>query len=653
MSSRGGRKGGGTKAGKARQERDPKLISLMRLVDGKRYREVDALARQILNQKPGHALAQKALSFALVGLSRYDEAVRVLDAAIMRTTDDGELYNNRGIALSQLHRWDEAFKDFDRARQLLADDPELLKNIAMALGQMHRWDEAIPVLLSAIEKHPGDFVEAISMLGDFLFNSRRFDEAWTCYREIYAADKADLNALFQLVAVGLHRADWEGLLDNIEELREKSRGFSADMMGEPLICLAFPRLEPQEHGRVACNKANSILRAIAPYLTPVSKSPQACSSARRLKVGYISGDFRVHAVGQLIAELIERHDHVHFEFTGYATTRSDGSEIRSRLEAAFDRFVNLGDMVAVKAASIIRQDELDILVDLSGWTTYHSQEALAMRCAPVQATWLGYAGSLGRPELADYVIGDPVVTPLSDAAHYAERIAQLPGCYLPYDTTRLTGPPTTREAHGLPADAFVFCSFNAVHKYNPALFDLWCDILRQAPGSVLWLSNAGDGIVAALRREVAARGIAAERLVFADRVPGFADHLARVRLADLALDPFPYNSHSTGMDMMWAGVPLLALRGESFAGRVGASMLVAAELDELIADNPGNYLETAVSLYRDRAALAAIKEKMMRSRASSRLFDMQAFARGLEDIYRRMWANHCAGRHEPILAGGR
>lgn len=652
MSSRRGSKVTGASAIKARRIGDPKSISLLRLVEGKRFLEVEALARQMLNVNPSHPLAQKALSFALIGMSRYGDVIPILDAAIAQSKDDGELYNNRGIALSQLRRWDESFRDFERARQLLPNDSELLKNIALALGQMHRWNEAIQVLLEAIEKYPGDFVEAISMLGDFLFNCKRFDEAWTCYREVYAADKADTNALFQLVAVGLHRADWGSLLGQLGELREKSDGFSVDMHGEPLICLSFPGMNPQEHRRIACNKAESVLRAVASYRTSVTRLPERPSSDRKLKIGYISGDFRLHAVGQIVVELIERHDHEHFELIGYATTHGDGSETRSRLEKAFDHFADIGDLVPVNAASKIRQDELDILVDLSGWTMYHSQEALAIRCAPVQVAWLGYPGTLGRSELADYIVGDPTVTPLSDTASYAEQIAQLPNCYLPYDTTRQAGAPTTREAHGLPADAFVYCSFNAVQKYNPPLFDLWCDILRQTPNSVLWLSTPSAATAATLRNEMEARGVAADRLIFAVRVPSFADHLARARLADLALDPFPYNSHSTGMDMLWAGVPLLALLGESFAGRVGASMLKAAELGELIADGPIRYREIALSLYRDRAALAAIKERVIRSRTTGSLFNMDLFARSLERLYQRIWRNHCAGRHEPLPAGG-
>lgn len=488
------------------------------------------------------------------------------------------------------------------------------------------------------------------MLGDFLFNCKRFDEAWTCYKEIYESDKYDLNALFQLVAVGLHRADWQSLPVRLEDLREKSEGFSVDMKGEPLISLSFPGISSQEHRRIACNKAESVLRAVAPYMTSGSKLQEGLSPGKRLKIGYISGDFRIHAVGQLITELIERHDHEQFEFVGYATTHGDGSDTRTRIELAFDRFVNIGDLAAVNSVSKIRQDELDILVDLSGWTTYHSQEALAIRCAPIQVAWLGYPGTLGRPELADYIVGDPIVTPISDAASYAERIAQLPNCYLPYDTTRQPGAPTTREAHGLPADAFVFCSFNAVYKYNPILFDVWCDILRQASDSVLWLSSASDSVEARLCKEVEARGVASDRLIFAPRVSSFSDHLARARLADLALDPFPYNSHSTGMDMLWAGVPLLALQGESFAGRVGASMLTTMKLKELVADGPIRYREVALCLYRDRAALAATKEKVLSSRTTSSLFDMSRFARDLENLYQRMWLNFCTDRREPLPA---
>ena len=258
--------------------------------------------------------------------------------------------------------------------------------------------------------------------------------------------------------------------------------------------------------------------------------------------------------------------------------------------------------------------------------------------------------SVGYAAMADYIIGDPIVTPAGDADYYTETIAQLPFCYLPADTTWRPGKTPSRLAEGLPESGFVFCSLNGPQKYNPPLFDLWCRLLCETPGSVLWLSDHGANSADALRSEAVQRGVQPERLVFARRVDSKGDHHARIALADLGLDPFPYNSHSTGMDLLWAGVPLLALRGNTFAGRVGASMLLAAGLDTLVAETPEQYLEIASRLYRDRQELYSLRERLHEAKQSSPLFDMAGFARSLENIYTCMWENHLSGKRVQILA---
>jgi predicted O-linked N-acetylglucosamine transferase (SPINDLY family) len=328
----------------------------------------------------------------------------------------------------------------------------------------------------------------------------------------------------------------------------------------------------------------------------------------------------------------------------------DGSDSRKRLAAAFDELADVGSLTVRNLTERIRRDRIDILVDLSGWTQHARPESLALRCAPVQVNWLGYPGTMGHKTVADYILGDPVVTPAGDADYYTETIAQLPFCYLPADTTWRPENSASRLAEGLPESGFVFCSLNGSQKYNPPLFDLWCGLLRETPGSVLWLSDPGATGADALRQEAIRRDVQAERLVFAKRVDSKGDHLTRIALADLGLDPFPYNSHSTGIDTLWAGVPLLALRGQTFAGRVGASMLLAAGLDSLVAETPEQYREIALDLYRDRQRLDALRKHLDQAKQSAPLFDMARFTRSLEDVYARMWENHRTGNREPILA---
>lgn len=638
----GRRQGGGAK----KTLNDPDLIALMRLVDEARFADVEPLARRILNKRPNQPLAMKALSFSLLGLSRYEEAIALLDYVILRSPRDAELHNNRGIALSQLMRWDEGLQSFQRARSLTPNDAELLKNMGLALRRMRRWGEAVPLLLEAIEKHPGDYVEAILLLADCLFYSGRNDEAWACYQQLVQHDDQDMYALFQLIGTGLRRIHWEGLVDRIAALRARTSGFRVGL-GLPLMSLLFPGMGPSDHRRIAESYAATMLSCGSPAR---ESSTVTESAGRKLRVGYISGDFCPHPVGLIIPEIIERHDRTRFEILGYSTTPDDGSDARQRLAAAFDELADVGSLAIRDLAERIRHDRIDILVDLSGWTKDARPEALALRCAPVQVNWLGYPGTMGHAAVADYIIGDPVVTPAADADYYTETIAQLPFCYLPADTTSRSGRMPSRPAEGLPKSGFVFCSFNGVQKYNPPLFDLWCRLLRETPGSVLWLSAPAAAGADALRHEAIQRGVQPERLVFAKRIESREDHLARIGLADLGLDPFPYNSHSTGIDLLWAGVPLLALRGNTFAGRVGASMLLAAGLDTLVAETPEQYLEIGLRLYHDRQGLSSLRESLREAKRSSPLFDMAGFARNLENIYTRMWENHLSGKRVQILA---
>jgi predicted O-linked N-acetylglucosamine transferase (SPINDLY family) len=492
---------------------------------------------------------------------------------------------------------------------------------------MHCWGEAVPLLLEAIEKHPDDYLEAISLLADCLFNSYRSDEAWTCYQELHRSDEGNLYALFQLIATGLRRGHWEGMLERIAELKRRSKDF-AIALGAPLMSLLIPGLGSRDHRNISEGHAATILPAGPSAPWSAEQGTALDSAARRLRIAYLSGDFRPHPVGLIIPEVIERHDRTRFEVLGYSTMPDDGSDSRKRLAAAFDELADVGSLTVRNLTERIRRDRIDILVDLSGWTQHARPESLALRCAPVQVNWLGYPGTMGHKTVADYILGDPVVTPAGDADYYTETIAQLPFCYLPADTTWRPENSASRLAEGLPESGFVFCSLNGSQKYNPPLFDLWCGLLRETPGSVLWLSDPGATGADALRQEAIRRDVQAERLVFAKRVDSKGDHLTRIALADLGLDPFPYNSHSTGIDTLWAGVPLLALRGQTFAGRVGASMLLAAGLDSLV----------------------ALRKHLDQAKQSAPLFDMARFTRSLEDVYARMWENHRTGNREPILA---
>lgn len=627
---------------------DAPLLALMRLVDAARYPEVEAAARRLLSVRPAQPLALKALGFALIGQGRYEEALPAVALTLDRSPDDPEAHNNMGIVLSALMRWEDSIQCFARSLELKPRDPEVLKNYGVALSRMCKYDEAVPFFLKAIEYHPGDYLDAIEQLANTLLNANRNDEAWTCFNELWKNDGANAALLSQLLCASLKRCDWTDLAARLETLRRLSSDYRL-LADNPFVVLSFPGVRPDEHLAVASNYArhsipSTVLDALPGEVLP--GSTRSCGS--RLRIGYLSADFRNHPVGLILPQVVELHDRARVQVFGYSMGVDDQSDIRRRLVGAFDRFVDVQPCGVAETAQRIRADQVDILVDLHGWTAYGRPEALALRCAPVQVNWLGYAGSTGHAKLADYLLGDPVVTPAGDRHYYTETLAHLPNCYLPADTSLLLSAPPPRRTAGLPEDAFVFCSFNNSYKFNPWVFDLWCRLLRENTAACLWMSQPSGSAPESLRKEMHLRGVDPSRLIFAPRVESRVEHLSRLQLADLALDPFPYNSHSSGVDVLWAGVPMVALHGDTFPGRVGASLLRAAGLDELIAYTTEEYYQISSRLLREPGYLHALRTRLVDNKPRCALFDMPRFVGGLEDVYFRMWTDHLRGVREPL-----
>jgi len=369
----------------------------------------------------------------------------------------------------------------------------------------------------------------------------------------------------------------------------------------------------------------------------------AGSARRPLRVGYLSADFRAHAVSTLIAELLEGHDRRRVAITGYSLHNGDGSPLRARLEAGVDRFVDLSGLPDAEAAARIYADGTDILVDLNGYTAGGRSGILARRPAPIQVSLLGFSGTMAA-DFIDYIIGDPVVLGDGAAEHFTERLVELPETFQPNDSRKVIASPLpSRTEAGLPGDGFVFCCFNDPRRLSPEMFDIWMRLLARSDGAVLWLNAPWSEVADNLRREAAARGVDPARLIFARRLPSLADHLARLSLADLALDTLPYGAHTTASDALWAGVPMVTCIGRSFAGRVGASVLSAIGLPELITPDLQAYEALALRLAHEPDLLAALRRRLVANRLTSPLFDCARYTRHLETAYETMWAIHCTG----------
>jgi predicted O-linked N-acetylglucosamine transferase (SPINDLY family) len=361
----------------------------------------------------------------------------------------------------------------------------------------------------------------------------------------------------------------------------------------------------------------------------------------RLRIGYFSSDFRDHAVSHLMAEVFERHDRSRFELTAFSFGPDTGDAMRRRVSAAFERFIDVRGRSAAEVARLARQLEIDIAVDLNGFTQGGQTNVFAFRAAPLQASYVGFLGTMGA-DYYDYLIADRAIVPEGARAQYSEKIACLPS-YQANDSTRpVPERKFSREALGLPPTGFVYCCFNNNYKITPRTFDGWMRILAAVEGSVLFLYADNDLAPANLRKEASRRGVDPRRLVFGERLP-LPDYLARYLAADLFLDTLPYNAGATASDALWSGLPVLTCLGESFAGRVGGSLLAAIGLPELAVPTQEAYEARAIALARDPAALAAIRQRLACNRLSTPLFDTAAFTRHLEAAFRAMHERHEAG----------
>ncbi|MBV9523287.1 MAG: hypothetical protein JO010_10870, partial [Alphaproteobacteria bacterium] len=356
----------------------------------------------------------------------------------------------------------------------------------------------------------------------------------------------------------------------------------------------------------------------------------------RMRIGYLSADLRNHAVAHLIAGLFEGHDRERFEIHAFSWANDDASEIRRRLERSFEHFHDVRHASDREVAQRMRALEIDIAVDLTGFTENGRHAILAHRPAPIQVNYLGYPGTIGA-DFIDYIIVDPFVVAADQQQFFAEKLVHLPECYQANDRARpIAADGVTRAECGLPEKGFVFACFNNPYKLTPPVFDVWMRLLRAVPGAVLWLLQDNDWARANLCREAERRGVCAGRLVFAPILPP-AEHLARQRLADLFLDTLPYNAHTTASDALWVGLPVLTCVGRSFAARVAGSLLHAIGLPELVTSTLEDYEALALELARRPDLLNGLRDRLRQNRLTLPLFDTDRFCRHIEDAYRRMW----------------
>jgi predicted O-linked N-acetylglucosamine transferase (SPINDLY family) len=587
-----------------------------------RFAEALAGYDRALAAAPDYAEALNNRGSVLQDLKRPVEALAAYDQALRLAPKFAAAFNNRGSVLLEFRRFADALTCFDRARALRPDDAEILNNRGNALQGLMRYDDALSAYDQALALRP-DYAEALNNRGEALQQLKRHDEALASYDQALSAP-GQAHAFGGAAMAALDLCDWKRTAEIGAQLQPRIAA------GEPISPWVLLGYSGDEVLQRQC--AGAVIHRRFPVLPP--KLAPAGYRHDRIRLAYISSDVSHHPVAAHIVQVIENHDRARFEVIGIGTNQDDGSPQRRRLIAAFDRFIDVHQVAPLSIAEQVRALEVDLLVDLNGHTQGDNFDTLAHRPAPVQATWLGYAGTTAAPFI-DYVIADRIIAP--DASAFSEKIAALPDSFFPTDTSRALGTCPTRAQAGLPQDAFVFCSFNNNWKLTEPVFAIWMRLLNAVPGSVLWLKQAGEKTKANLLQAAHMQGVEPHRLIFA--LPAALDvHLARHQLADLFLDTLPYNAHATACDALWAGLPVLTLRGTAFAGRVAASLLTAVGLPELITETAQDYEALALALAQTPARLRALREKLAANRATTPLFDTVRFARNLEAAYVEMLA---------------
>lgn len=668
------------------------FLALVRLEEGRNQEALTEITTALATRP--HAPEARAIrGNILIRLHRPDEALKDFDQAIAAKPDYAEALYNRGNCRAQLGDPEAAVADYSRALALHQDYEPALTNRGNALSKLRRFPEALADYEAAVRLAPADPL-AHYHRGNALKGLQRFDEALAAYERALALDPnnaaawnnrglvlrelaqpsaalasfdralsldpADAAALFnrgtlQWMAFGryelaladleevvrlapdhdyargnllhlkMYGGDWRSFDEEKARIDRSVRG--GKRVVEPFV---YQAISESLEDLLACAKIQASLYPAA------SIGANSSRAHRKIRVGYVSGEFGAQATQYLAAGLYERHDREQFEIVAFDAGESDQSPMRARLETAFDRFVPISNLTDQAAAERIRAEEIDLLVNLNGYFGKHRTGVFALRPAPVQVNYLGFPGTLGEPFM-DYILADRIVIPDRERRYFSEQVVWLPGCYQVNDDKRqIADAPVSRAAEGLPEKGFVFCNFNQSYKLTPAMFAVWLRLLQKVEGSVLWLLAGAGPFARHLRQEAQRQGVDGARLVFAPR-QSLDQHLARLSLADIFLDSLPYNAHTTASDALWAGVPLVSCRGQAFAGRVAASLLSAIGLPELITEDLKTYEALAARLGREAGQLQSLRDKLAKNRLTQPLFDTDRSRRHIEAAYRRMW----------------
>ncbi len=645
--------------------------------------------QQAILLQPKDLDVQLNISNTLLELNRFEEAAgyyrRVL--RVFPKSDDAQrntivaalchCLSSLGNQAHALGKFLQAEACFQEALLFNAQDAALYYNLGNAQRELGKPNEAEKQYQQAIKLTPND-ADIYNNLGNVQRELGSLDLAIASYQKAIAINPQLYHGKVHLVHQKQHICDWQGLEADISEIREWVKTVPTAQIS-PFAFLAMPNTTAEEQKQCADNWVNNRYAGLTEFskelnfnyftkenqedldrmrhsvpdtessdLKTLDTDLRRYVSFKKIKIGYLSADFRLHPLAFLISELIELHDRTRFEIIGFSYGVNDKSSARARLEKSFDQFHDIRNLTEIDAAKKMYACGIDILVDLTGFTQTSRSGIVALRPAPISINWLGFPGTMGgtnKAPLFDYILTDSFISPPESAKHYAEQLALLPHSYQPNDRKRPIGKTPTREACALPNDTFVFCCFNQTFKITDAVFTVWMRLLKSEPNSVLWLLDCNPWAKKNLIREAANHGVAEDKLIFAPRV-SIADHLARHAHADLFLDTPTYNAHTTCSDALWMGVPVLTCVGDTFAARVAGSLLKAADLNNFITYSLQDYENKAIYLANNSTTLLEVKQKLLAEKISSKLFDTTLFTKSLENTYLTIWQRYLTTRKD-------
>ena len=613
------------------------------------FEEAESRVRKALARQPKYLKALNLLGVLLMDLRRLDEAIACLQGAHRESPNDPSSLLNLGNALAARGDIQEAIESYERALAKRPNYEEALLGLGRAFEQLRQLDKAISYLRRAVDIQPDSAAAHFNLANVFLARNERA-LAKESYQRALEIDSTLVEAAVNLETCRLNDCFWDDFETRMTSLhRIIAKRLDAN---KPSPVTASQRsmfpLSAEEELAIARRVSNDLVESTATVRKQLNFS---FSKQRRprLRIGYLSADFRHHAVGHLTRSLYALHDRRRFEVFAYSFGPDDGSEYRRDIVGGCDQFVDVAKWPDADVARRIHQDGIDILIDLMGYTGNARSSIVALRPAPIQVNYLGCPATMGA-QFIDYYVTDRVATLESMVNDFDEALVFMPNCYQVNDHHQPIADKTfTRDELGLPQNGFVYCCFNRSYKIQPSIFDVWMRILSAVSGSVLWLMDDGHAMVENLRREATQRGVEPERLVFAGKLPK-DEHLARHRMADLFLDTTVCNAHTTASDSLWSGLPLLTCTGRRFTERVAASLLSAVGLPELIAEDVKQYEEVAIHLATNPAKLRNLRTRLSQNRDTCALFDTPRYVRDLETAFERMWERFLAGKQPANIA---